>query len=88
MEFCCRTETDDIDYIRIPTQTHHEVPRGNISMNNTSGMDKFQTMKELVGEQQDCFEGELGTAEFEEKIQTKAQSLNYNGSVARIFSSV
>ena len=67
-----------INPIPLLPHTHQEVLGFDVSMDDTLGMHIFQTMNELVGEDQHGFERELATAEVEQVFQTRSQKIKHH----------
>ena len=79
MAFRCKTQVSHINLVPLLPHPHQAVLRLDVSMNDTMGVDILQPTNELVGEHQDCFEGEFATTIVEKVFQTRAQQIEHHG---------
>lgn len=79
-----QTEINDIDLVASFPNTHQEVVGLDISVNEALGVDIFDTRDELIGEQEDSFQGELAVAEVEKVLQAGTKKINYHGIVVTL----
>ena len=71
----------NVDLVPTPADTHHDVVWLDVSMNEALGMEVLEAAKELVGEHQDCLEGESVPAKAEEVVQSGAEEIKDHRSV-------
>lgn len=71
-EFCGETQIRHINLISMLPHTQQEVLRLDVTMDDALGMDVFETVKELIGENQHGLEREFAAAVVEKIFQTRA----------------
>lgn len=76
-----KAEIDDINLVASLTDTHKEVVRFDITMNEGLGVDVFDTGDELIGQKEDGLEGKLSVAEVEKVFQAGTKQIEHHGVV-------
>jgi hypothetical protein len=64
---------DNVDLVATLSNTHEEVVRLDITVNEGLGMDVLDTGNELVGQEQDGLQRELAVAEVEQVLQARTE---------------
>jgi hypothetical protein len=81
-----KTEINHIDHVATLTDTHHEVVRFNIAMNEPLCVDILNPRDNLIGQHKNCLHGELAVAGVEEIFQVRAEEVHNHGIVVAILS--
>lgn len=81
-----QTEIDNVDLVTSLANTHQEVVRLDISVDERLGMDVLDARDELIGQKQDSLQGELSVAEVEEILQAGAKEIEDHGIVITLSS--
>lgn len=76
-----QTEINYIDLVATLTNTHEEVVRLDITMNEGLGVNVLDAGDELIGQEQDGLQGELAVAEVEEILQARTEKIENHGIV-------
>lgn len=79
--FLRQTEINDIDLIATFPDTHQEVIRFDIAVDEGLGMDILDSADQLIGKQEHGLQGELSVTEIEEVLQAGAQEVDDHGVV-------
>lgn len=79
-----QTEINDIDLVTTLTNTHEEVVRLDITMDEGFGVNVFDAGDELIGEEKDRLQGEFAVAEVEEILQTGSEKVKHHGIVVTL----
>lgn len=79
-----QTEIDHIDLVTTLANTHEEVVRLDVAVDEGLGVDVLNAGDELVGEQEDGLEGELAVAEVEEVLERWAEEIEHHGVVVAL----
>ena len=79
--FLGETKIDDIDLIASLADSHKKVVGLDITMNEGFGMDVLDAGDELIGQQEDGFEGKFPVAEVEQVFQGGAKEIQNHGIV-------
>lgn len=74
-----QTKVNDIDLRTTSADTHQEVVRFDISVNETSCVDVLNSTDELVSQEQHGFVGKLTVAVVEQILKRRSQKINYHG---------
>jgi len=61
-ESLCKTKVYHIDKMLLLLNSNQKVVRLDITVKEMARVDKFKSLKHLISEHQDCFEGELSLA--------------------------
>jgi hypothetical protein len=64
--------------------THEEVIRLDISVNEGLGMDVLDTRDELIGQEKDSLQGELSVTEIEKILQTGTEKVKHHGIIVAL----
>lgn len=73
--FFSQTEVDSVYYIPFLTNTHQEVGRLDVAMEDVFGMDILDSRDGLVGDEEDSLERELSVAVIEQIFERWAEKL-------------
>ena len=76
--FSSEAQVDDIHLVPIPPCTHQDILRFDVTVNDILRVNILKATEKLVGKHQDCLEGELAMAEFEEVLQTRSQKVEHH----------
>ena len=68
-----QSEVDDIDLVATLANTHQEIVRLDVSMDEGFGMDVFDAGDELIRKEQDSLQGKFAVAKVEKVLQTWAK---------------
>ena len=79
-----QTEIDNIDLVATLADTHEEVVRLDITVDEGLGVDVFDAGDELVGQQKNSLQGELAVAEVEEILQTGSEEIKNHSIVVTL----
>lgn len=79
-----QTEIDDINLVTTLTNTHEEVIRLDIAVNEGLGVDVFDTRDQLVGKEKDGLQRELAVAEVEKILQTGSKEIKNHGIIVAL----
>ena len=71
-----QTEINDIDLVATLANTHEEVVRLDIAVDEGLGVDIFNAGDKLIGKEKHCLQGELAVAEIEEIFQAGSQEIH------------
>lgn len=78
------TEVDDIDLVASLADTHQEVVRLDVTVDERLGVDVLDTRDELVGQEENGLERELPVAEVEEVFQAGSEKIEDHGVVVTL----
>lgn len=76
-----QTEVDNINLVTTLTNTHEEIIRLDITMNEGFGMNVLDAGNKLIGKEKDSLQRELAVAEVEEIFQTGSEKIENHGIV-------
>jgi hypothetical protein len=79
-----QTEINDIDLVATLANTHQEVVRLDITVDEGLGVDVLNARDELIGKEEDGLQGELAVAEVEEILQTRAEEIKNHSIVVTL----
>lgn len=82
--FLGQTEIDDIDLVAALADTHEEVVRLDITVDEGLGMDVLDAGDELIGQQKNGLQGELAVAEVEKILQAGSEEIKNHGIVVAL----
>ena len=82
--FLGQTEIDDIDLVAALADTHEEVIRLDITVDEGLGMDVLDAGDELIGQQKNGLQGELAVAEVEKILQAGSEEIKNHGIVVAL----
>jgi hypothetical protein len=82
--FLGQTEIDDIDLVAALADTHEEVVRLDITVDEGLGVDVLDAGDELIGQQKNSLQGELSVAEVEEILQAGSEEIKNHGIVVTL----
>ena len=77
--FLGEAKIDHIDLVSTLSNTHQEVIRLDIAVDERFGVDIFDTGDELIGQEQNSLQGEFSVAKVEEIFQTRAEKVDNHG---------
>lgn len=75
-EFLGQTEIDEEQFVAVPADTHQEVIRLNISVDERLAVDVFDSADHLIGQHENGFDGEASRAEIEEVLERGTQQVH------------
>jgi hypothetical protein len=70
-----QTEVNDVDLVAALADTHEEVVRLDITVDEGFGVDVLNARDELIGEEENGFQGELAIAEVEKILQAGSEEV-------------
>ena len=73
-----KSSSEDNSLKYLLSQTHEEVVRLHVSVDEILAMNELNPTDELSREQEDCLEAELPVAEVEEVLETGPQQLHHH----------
>jgi hypothetical protein len=73
--FLGQTEINNIDLITTLANAHEEVVWLNITVDEGLGVNILDTGDELIGKEQNSFQGEFSVAEVEQILQTRSEQI-------------
>ncbi len=76
--FCDKAQICDIHLIITSFNTHQEIFRFDVAMNNIFEVNIFETMKKLIDQHQHCFKRESSIAKIEKILQTRSQKIEHH----------
>ena len=79
-----QTEINHVDLVSTLANAHQEVVRLDIAVNERLGVDVLNAGNELVGEEQDCLQGELAVAEVEQILEGRTKEIQDHGIVVAL----
>jgi hypothetical protein len=79
-----QTEIDHVDLIATLADTHQEVVRLDVTMDEGLGMNVLNARYELIGQEQDSLQGKLAVAEVEQIFQARAEQIKDHGIVVTL----
>lgn len=79
--FLGQTKIDNIDLVATLANTHQEIVRLDIAVDEGFGVDVLDTRDKLVGQKQYSLQGEFSIAEIEQVLQTRSKQIKDHGIV-------
>jgi len=79
-----QTEIDNVDLVSTLADTHEEVVRLDITVDEGLGVDVLDAGDELIGEEKDSLQGELSVAEVEEILQARSEKVENHSIVVTL----
>jgi hypothetical protein len=79
-----QTKVNDIDLVASLANTHQEVVRLNITVDEALGVNVLNATDKLVGEQEDGLEREFAVAEIEEVLEGRSEQVEHHGVVVTL----
>jgi hypothetical protein len=79
-----QAEIDDIDLVTALADTHEEVVRLDITVDEGLGVDVLDAGDELIGQQKNGLQGELAVAEVEKILQAGSEEIKNHGIVVAL----
>ncbi len=73
-----KTKVDDIDLVATLSNTHQEIVRLDVAVNEGLGMDVLDAGDELICKKQYCLQRELPIAKVEEVLQTRPKKIKHH----------
>ena len=79
-----QSEVDDINLVASLANTHQEVVRLDITVDERFGVDVLDAGDKLICEEQDSLEGELAIAEVEKILQARSEEIKHHGIIVTL----
>jgi hypothetical protein len=78
------TKVDDVDLVSTLANTHKEVVRLDIAVDEVAGVNVLDTRNQLVGEEKHSLEAELAVTEVEQVFEGRAKKVENHGIVVAL----
>jgi hypothetical protein len=79
-----QTEINDIDLVTTLANSHEEVVRLDVTVDEGLGVDVLNAGDELIGEEKNCLQRELAVAEVEQIFKGRAKEIQYHGIIVTL----
>lgn len=78
------TKVDNVDLVAPLADAHEEVVGLDVTVNEALGVDVLDAADQLVGQEENCLEGEFAVAEVEEILKGRAEKVEDHGVVVTL----